>query len=164
MSFVLTIVIWRLQWNSSTPRRHTHSQHASSVITLQGGRSLIEACCLYQLHIITSIVCICSSYNTRTTMTTPNKSCSRSNSPLRGPRGSLLTLSRQKLIWFLSLTMFFCTFLGWSNRLSVEEFNNNANTVNKAFQVNGKHQNHTGVVKQISLIGERNSGTKWMWA
>lgn len=99
------------------------------------------------------------------TMKVLSKSLDRSPSPLRRGGGNALSLSmsRQNLIWLLSVSMFFCLFLGWNNQLSLEELTTNVDTVNKAFQVNSKPENHTAVIKQISLIGERNSGTKWMW-
>lgn len=86
---------------------------------------------------------------------------SRSYSP---GRNNALSMDRQKLIWILSVSIVFGIFLSWNNKIGIEEFADHTATVNKAFQVNGKHEmNHTGVIKQISLIGERNSGTKWMW-
>ena len=85
------------------------------------------------------------------------------SSPRRNLPSGNLSLNRQQLIWILSVSMFFCVFLGWNNKLEMEGFNDKRGTYSKAFQVNGKH-NLTRSVKQISLIGERNSGTKWMWA
>jgi len=78
-----------------------------------------------------------------------------------------LTTDRTKLIWLLSVSMFFCVFMTWNARFLTASTLNNRAVYSKSFQVNRPHEdfvkNTTRSVKQISLIGERNSGTKWMW-
>lgn len=97
--------------------------------------------------------------------TTPNSSPLKSRR-LNGTPANGLSFSRQGLLWVLFMSTFFALFLAWNNRLLAMEFNTEAGTYHKAFQVNhpGGYDNTTRSVKQISLIGERNSGTKWMWA
>lgn len=89
----------------------------------------------------------------------------RDNSPVSQRVGGLLVSNRQSLVWLLSMTMFFSCFLGWQHRLPYEESAfHEESRVNKALQVDALKQNRTNPVRQISLIGERNSGTKWIWA
>ena len=100
-------------------------------------------------------------------MTTPRSEL-RSNSPVNkrsqhpGVMAGIPLLNRSQLVWVLFMTMFFAFFVAWNDRVTLIAFNNRAGTVNKAFQVN-RNTNTSVQVKQISLIGERNSGTKWMW-
>jgi hypothetical protein len=91
-----------------------------------------------------------------------NKPTNSARSPISSPNHTmrsknLFLLNRRQLVWFFFTSLFFCIFLGWDRTISPRAYN-----VNKAFQVNPK-TNHTGVIRQISLIGERNSGTKWLW-
>jgi len=74
-------------------------------------------------------------------------------------------------MWVVTVSMVLCVFLAWNNKVSLHvleqelESERQMTFNSKAFQVNPKNhtKNYTGQIKQISLIGERNSGTKWMW-
>lgn len=90
--------------------------------------------------------------------------------------------TRQRLIWLIMVASTTAIFMAWSNYSAMQQTSSSSSIVSnggsgstleggttiykKAFQVNSLNSDKPleNPIRQISLIGERNSGTKWMWA
>ena len=79
-----------------------------------------------------------------------------------------MVTSRQKLIWLLLVASGMALFMAYQNQTTMEHAITDNGILHKGFRVHNLNIDENGVAKnpirQISLIGERNSGTKWMWA